>query len=277
MRRQRRYCLLLSLLVVVAKAQEKNGESEQMPDFIEQDALTSEQVRSLHSVIDGDKDGQISMNEIIEYSQSIRKVIAKRDVLTIIDGVDADKDGKVSLEELLKDMEQWSEDDEEAARIAEQRELETAKFHLADADKNGALHPEELAALFYPETHDGILELTAASTLKAKDTNGDGQLTPKEFWEGDGVDGADLPVSDEEQADFSKLDVDGSGALSVQELMAWESGHFHTEEAMKKLLELTDQNGDLAMSLEELDSARELIAGSDAQYHLLEWIEHREL
>merc|ERR1711934_724022 len=160
------------------------------------------------------------MQEIIEYSHNMRKVIAKKDISTVIDEMDTDKDGKLSLMELLKDMEQWGEEGEEdKAQAAQRKELETAKFHAADSDKNGYLDSTELPALFYPETHDGVLELTAASTLKAKDTNGDGQLTPKEFWEGDGVDGADLPVSDEAQADFSKLDVDGSGALSVQELM----------------------------------------------------------
>merc|ERR1711957_803941 len=145
-------------------------------------------------------------------------------------------------------------------------ELETAKFRAADQDGNSLLDLEELPSLFYPETHDGVLTMTAEATLKSKDTDGDGQLTPKEFWEGDAVDGEDLAISDEEQADFAKLDVDNSGQLNLQELKAWESGGFHTEEAMKKLFELTDKDNDMMISAEELDTARELIAGSDAQY-----------
>merc|ERR1719487_1298314 len=168
-------------------------------------------------------------------------------------------------------------DEEEMKEIANRKELEKEKFKAADKDQSGLLSLQELPALFYPETHDGVLELTAAATLKAKDTDGNGELTPKEFWEGDAVDGEDLAISEEEQADFTKLDTDNSGTLNLQELKAWESGGFHTEEAMKKLFELADQDSDMMVTADELDSARELIAGSDAQYHLMEWVEHAEL
>merc|ERR1712151_795594 len=113
---------------------------------------------------------------------------------------------------------------------------------------------------------------TAKATMAAKDTDGDGMLTPKEFWEGDAIDGEDLALSDEEQADFKRLDADGNGKLNLIELKAWESGRFHTEEAMKKLFEIADKDNDMHISEEEVLSARELIAGSDAQYHLMEWV-----
>jgi len=259
-------------------ANSQDDVEEEGDDGIEQDALTSEQMRALHSHIDANKDGKVSMAEMLDYSNLMRRVIAKKDIHTVIDEMDADKDGKLSLEELLKDMEQWGEEGEEdRAAAAQRRELETEKFHAADQDKDGLLNSEELPSLFYPETHDGVLEMTAAATLKAKDTDGDGLLTPKEFWEGDAIDGEDLAISDEEQADFAKLDVDGSGKLNLQELKAWESGGFHTEEAMKKLFELADQDSDMMVTANELDAARELIAGSDAQYHLMEWAEHAEL
>lgn len=278
MRGRWRLWLSFAALALVVHCQDGEADGEDMDDGIEQDALTSEQMRGMHAQIDANKDGKVSMEEIILYSQSMRKVIAKKDIHTVIDEMDSDKDGKLSLVELLKDMEQWGEEGEEdKAQAAKRKELETVKFHAADANKDGFLDTEELPALFYPETHDGVLELTAAATLKSKDTNGDGVLTSKEFWEGDAVDGEDLAISDEEQADFNKLDVDGSGTLSLQELKAWESGGFHTEEAMKKLFELADQDHDMMVSADELDSARELIAGSDAQYHLMEWSEHAEL
>merc|ERR1719440_1556488 len=167
------------------------------------------------------------MAEIIDYSQEMRKMIAKKDIHTVIDEMDADKDGKLSLPELLKDMEQWGEEGEEdKAQAAKRKELETAKFKAADSDNSGLLDGDELPALFYPETHDGVLTMTAEASLKSKDTDGNGELTPKEFWEGDTVDGEDLAISEEEQADFTKLDLDGSGQLNLQELKAWESGGF---------------------------------------------------
>jgi len=274
-----RLFLIFGALAILSHCQETaTDEAEHEDDGIEADALTSEQIRAMHTKIDADKDGKISLAEIISYSQHMRKIIAKKDIHTVIEEMDADKDGKLSLPELLKDMEQWGEEGEEdKAQAVKRKDLETAKFRAADSDGNGLLDPEELPALFYPETHEGVLAMTAASTLKSKDTDGSGELTPKEFWEGDNVAGEDLAISDEEQADFAKLDIDNSGTLNLQELKAWESGGFHTEEAMKKLFELADMDHDMMVTADELDTARELIAGSDAQYHLMEWAEHAEL
>merc|ERR1712003_339569 len=114
------------------------------------------------------------------------------------------------------------------------------------------------------------------STLKQKDLDGDAMLTSKEFWEGDAVDGEDLSISEEEDKDFKSLDTDGNGKLDINELKAWESGRYHTSEAMKKLFDLADKNSDMHVTADELDAAREQIAGSDAQYHLMEWAEHNE-
>jgi Ca2+-binding EF-hand superfamily protein len=273
------FFFLFATFVAVAYCQEEGAEpQEEVDEGIEQDALSSEQIRSLFAKIDADSDGKIAMPEIVLFSQMMRKTIAKKDIQSVLDEMDADKDGKLSLEELLKDMDQWGEESEaDKAKNVERKDLESAKFKAADQDGDGFLNVEELPSLFYPETHDAVLELTAAATMKAKDKDGNGDLSPKEFWEGDAVDGEDVAVSEEEQADFNKLDTDSSGTLSIQELKAWESGGFHTEEAMKKMFELADKDSDLMITADEFDAARELIAGSDAQYHLMEWAEHNEL
>mmetsp|Transcript_156895 Transcript_156895/g.273088 ORF Transcript_156895/g.273088 Transcript_156895/m.273088 type:complete len:236 (+) Transcript_156895:64-771(+) len=235
-------------------------------------------MRAMHSKIDSNGDGKISLPEIMDFAVVMRKTIAKKDIQTIIDEMDGDKDGKLSLPELLKDMEQWGEEGEEDKAEAQKRkDHEAEKFKVADSNGDGFLDSEELPALFYPETHDGVLELTAAQTMQHKDLNGDGKLTSKEFWEGDSVDGEELKISDEEEADFQKLDTDKDGFIQLEELKAWESGHFHTEEAMKKLIELSDKDSDMHVTADEFDEARELIAGSDAQYHMMEWAEHHEL
>jgi len=156
-------------------------------------------------------------------------------------------------------------------------ELEKEKFKVADTNKDGFLSVEELPSLFYPETHDGVLEVTAKHTLDQKDKDGDGQLSQKEFWEGEVADGQDTEISDEEKEDFKKLDADGNGFLNLGELKVWDSGMFHTSEAMKKIFEIADKDNDMHLSADEIEAAREMIAGSDAQYHLMEWAEHSEL
>merc|ERR1711972_39265 len=101
-----------------------------------------------------------------------------------------------------------------------------------------------------------------------------GVLSSKEFWAGDPEEDSHL---EEKQADFNKLDTDSSGTLNIQELKRWESGAFHTEQDMKKLFEMADKDRDMMVTSEELHSARELIANSDAHYHFVEWAEHHEL
>merc|ERR1712066_1074160 len=107
-----------------------------------------------------------------------------------------------------------------------------AKFDMADENGDGYLQLNELPAAFFPETHAGSLELSVKSTMKEKDTDADGKLTPKEFWQGDAGD----EISQEDIDDFQKMDTNGDGMFDEEELKAWESGRFHTEEAMRKIL-----------------------------------------
>jgi len=214
-------------------------------------------------------------------SRTTRSSIAKKDVATIVDEMDADSDGKLNLQELLKDIETWADDGEQgsemSAEASARKELETQKFKAADRNGDGLLDLDELPAVFYPETSDDVLILAATHTHKKKDLDGNGQLSPNEFWEGDAVEGQDRAISKDEDLDFKKLDKDSSGGLSVEELKLWEAGTFHTEDAMRNMFELADGDKDLHVTADELDKARERIAGSDAQYHLMEWAEHHEL
>merc|ERR1719195_125378 len=173
-------------------------------------------------------------------------------------------------------MDQWGEEDDKD-EASKRKAVEGEKFKAADADGDGLLSEVELPALFYPETHDGVLQIAAQSTLGQKDIDKDGLLTAKEFWEGDQVEGEEIAASEEETADFRKLDKDGSGKLDLEELKAWESGRFHTHQAMQSFFEKADTNNDLHLSAEELAAAHGIISGSDAQYHFVEWAEHHEL
>lgn len=272
-----------ALFVVPTWCQDDEGEPEpedEADEGLEQDALTSEQIRTMHSKFDLNGDGKASLHEVLEFSSIARMEIAKKDIHTILDEMDLNRDQKLSLEELLKDVEAQAEgaDEEEMKEMAGRKELETNKFKAADTDGDGLLDIKELPALFYPEIHEGVLALTVEATLKSKDKNGDGKLTMKEFWEGDAIDGEEeIAVADEEKEDFAKLDKNADGFLDLSELKDWESGRFHTEGAMKSMFETADADSDMHLSADELDNAREQIAGTDAQYHLMEWAEHHEL
>lgn len=270
-------CVLFSFLSTLCA----NGQEEDVVDDqdIEEEAMTKEQLRSLHAKFDTNSDGKVSLQEVMSFAEQMSKAIAGKDVFAILEEIDTDKDGKLSLQEHLNDIHNQADggDAEEMKELERRKKTETDKFKSADVDGDGVLGPKEVPGLFYPETHPGVLEVTVRETMRQKDHDGDGKLTAKEFWEFGAEDSEQDQLSDEEIIDFQKLDRDGSGTLDESELKAWESGMFHTEAAMVKLLEICDKDGDMQCNIEELQNAREELAASDAQYHLIEWAEHHEL
>jgi len=295
----RTLCLFVGVLALVAgrkidQAEEDNekaasaGEHEENhPDDGANDAaeeeskMTSKQIHAVHAKIDANKDGKISLVEVMDFSKLMQHTVAKQDVHTFFEEMDTDKDGKVSLKELHADMSEWDEgdDDGEKHSAAEVKALETAKFKAADKDGNGQLNEAELIGLIHPETHDGVLEIGAAATLKSKDTDGDGKLSVQEFNHRDVKDKDEHPITDDEQQEFKHVDKNNDGAISLQELKAWESGKHHLEQAMAKLFTTADKDGDKLVTAEELDAYFNLESGSDTDVveHFSEWNEHIEL
>merc|ERR1712110_888163 len=106
-------------------------------------------------------------------------------------------------------------------------------------------------ALLYPETQESVLAFAVTETMRRKDKDGSEKLTPLEFWEVDDDGGERSDLTEEELADFTKLDLDGDGAISQDELKPWESGRYHTEEAMKKLFEIVDKDNDKHVTADE--------------------------
>jgi len=257
------------------EAKKEGAEGDYDDQDIEEDSLTADQLRRMHAKFDQNGDGKVSLQEIMAFSESMGRAIAGKDMGAILEEVDTNKDGTLGLEEHLKDIHSQADggDEEEMKELERRKGVETAKFTAADANHDGQLDKNELPSLFYPETHEGVLAVTVSETIRQKDANKDGLLSAKEFW----GDGDDSELSDEEKADFAKLDTNGDGSLDATELRHWESGRFHTEDAMKKLFDAADKDSDLHITGDELAEARETIAASDAQYHLIEWAEHHEL
>lgn len=263
-------------LLAVARCQEEPEYDDQDMD---EDSLTADQLRRMHAKFDSNGDGKVSIDEVMDFSHNVGKEIARKDIGSILEEIDTNKDGTLSLEEHLNDIHNQADggDEIEMKELADRKTIEERKFRAADSNGDGHLDKSELPALFYPETHEGVLGVTVEETMRQKDRNGDGKLTPKEFWESDLVEGDDGDLSEEEKADFSKLDTNGDGSVDKDELRSWESGRFHTEDAMQKLFEVADKDGDLHITADELAEAKDSIAASDAQYHLIEWAEHHEL
>lgn len=261
-------------------AEEIEDEQEEAP--VEEEPLSSDQLKNLHAKIDQDTDGKVSMSELLAFSSLTRKSIAVLDTDSLTHELDRNKDGKVSLDELLNvSLSETAPEDEveesvaKAEDIQSARELLKAKFSAADENGDGHLDKGELTSVLHPETHAKVLHHQAAHTLKLRDRDGDGGLSEQEFWDIDGSE--DEETLEQQSSEFKMLDVDHNGKLSLEELEPWESGMFHTGEALKALFDIADVDRDTFLSAEELDQARHALGGSLTESHLVEWAEHHEL
>eukprot|EP00927_Polykrikos_kofoidii_P003111 TRINITY_DN1122_c0_g3_i2.p1 TRINITY_DN1122_c0_g3~~TRINITY_DN1122_c0_g3_i2.p1 ORF type:complete len:281 (+),score=74.52 TRINITY_DN1122_c0_g3_i2:81-923(+) len=270
------------LSVVVTRAWHGNADDDAVAfddQEIDEDSLNAEQLRGLHKHMDADGDGQLSFEETLQYAKGVTRSLAEKDIKAVIEEVDTSKDGLVSLEEHMADIQDLAQggDEEEMNELPHRMEIEKAKFLAADENQDQHLQAHEVASLFYPETHDGVLSVKTRETLRQKDKDGDGRMSPMEFWEVDESDGEDGQLSAEEISDFENLDTNKDGFLTVEEVQFWEGGDFHTHSAMKKMFEVADTDSDMHLSADELAHASDELSLSDAQYHLIEWAEHHEL
>eukprot|EP00928_Gymnodinium_smaydae_P081011 TRINITY_DN64597_c0_g1_i1.p1 TRINITY_DN64597_c0_g1~~TRINITY_DN64597_c0_g1_i1.p1 ORF type:complete len:260 (+),score=45.65 TRINITY_DN64597_c0_g1_i1:68-847(+) len=238
-----------------------------LPDGKTAKPLTSEQITAMHGRFDKDNDGRASLDEVMQFWSHTRHSMASNAASDLMTQMDLDKDGKISLDDILGD-EVFSKMDPESKVVQDHMFTEGKKFMAADKNNDHALDVSEVSGFFFPDTHDGVQEAMASRLVELNDVNEDGELSEAEF-------------VDEKRGrtkhDFKDLDVDRSGRLSRVELKSWESGKHHTMKAVKKLIEVTDQDGDSHMSKSEFEEAREAVATLDAHKHLTSWVRHHEL
>jgi len=271
---------LLVALLAVPRAQRDEVEEgfENSAEELGEPAriLNAEQLRLLHAKFDGNVDGKVTFLELMEFANGVRKQMAAKDMGRFIHVIDTSRDGKVSLDEHLSDIQRRVDAQSQKEELAAQTRVVTAKFNAADNNGDLLLDLAELPALYYPETHAGVLAVAVEEVMRQKDINQDGKLSLEEFWQGDPDDNA-VEFSTEAKADFLNLDVDGNGFLDMSEVKPWESGIYYTEDSIRKLIEFADKDGDLHVTAGELAAARDLIPFSAARDHVLGWAEHHEL
>lgn len=260
------------------KLGEADGASDPLShyeDTGEGDKLTEKHMHELHAKLDGDKNGKVHMEEIMHFAQKTKKAVAAKEIAGIFDEIESTRDGTLSLEEHMSEVAEFHEGDAEEKE--KQKQAEIAKFKAADLDGDDKLDKTELIHLMHPDTHAPVLEVHTNEEMRKRDTDGDGKLSNKE-WNVEATPGEHQDKENHDpDSDFKRLDANADGFVDLEELRHWESGRFHTEDAMKKLFEVADKDSDLHITADEFAEARDMIAASDAQYHLIEWAEHHEL
>ncbi|CAJ1371415.1 unnamed protein product [Effrenium voratum] len=219
---------------------------------------------------DGDENGKLSKLEFFNFCAHYREEIERSQHEKLQPDVDLDKDGALSFAELEKHLETWEIEGypQELERV---RELEKAKFKVADADNNGKLEGEELINMYGHGINEKVLEVEAKDALKSKDLDKDGKLNLKEFFY-DYLRPEEDDDHDEDPRDknvtFTNLDGNGDGLIDLQELMIWEGGFYFMEEAVDKILLLADKDGDHQATFQELADAWHDIEETGAQLPL---------
>jgi len=226
--------------------------------------ISAEELQVLHEKLDIDKDKLVTPGEMLLFYFRAADFMSKID-LSFLTEIDHNKDGKLSLKEHLADLDETG-NDEHKAQVEEWKRTETAKFQAADRDKDGVLAEDEIRGLFFPETHTDVLSVVVAEAMKEKDKDQDGKLSLLEFWMG--VD----ELTDEDRADFTLLDKDENGFIDSKELGAWESGQHYSERTINLIFKLADKDGDKQLTVDEFTAAAEKFVGTEAHYHLQEWM-----
>jgi Ca2+-binding EF-hand superfamily protein len=260
------WLLLIVAAFVGSNSQELGTEENPLPDDEDEDDgedLTVEHMHTLHDHLDGNKDGKVSMKEVLEFHSEAKKAMAKHEIEEVFNEIESTKDGSLSLAEHMADVEpalsEEAEGEEKAKVIAHEKE----KFAAADASGDGTLTVDELVHLMNPPTNPEVLDVHVKEELRKKDADGDGTLSSSEWGEeADAV------------AAFADVDSNKDGVVDKEELKHLESGDLHTENAMTKLFEDADQDGDGHVSKEEMGKVVGKMDDHPAQFHIYEWVFH---
>jgi Ca2+-binding EF-hand superfamily protein len=265
--------LLLCAAFTGSKSQELGTEENPLPaeDESEEGAplkhyedegheVTVKHLEELHDHLDGNKDGKVSVQELLEFHREAHKVMAKHEIEDVFHEIESTRDGSLSLEEHIKETKEVHEGlaPEEKAKVLEH---ETAKFQASDINGDGQLDAGELVHLMHPETHPEVLDLHVAENMRKKDENGDSNLSEKEWGE-------------DEVIPFADLDTNKDGVVDKEELKHFESGDMHTKGAMTQLLQDADTDGDGHVSKEEMGKFADKLEEHPAQHHVIDWVFH---
>lgn len=233
--------------------------------------LTVKQITSLHSMMDRNKNGKVSMNEISDFHDHYLNETAKKGAADFLSEVDEDGDGSLSLPEVMVFAKSQLDDDHSADDLEEVKIVEADKFAAADLDRDGMLNPEEMRGWVLPELVKPVLQAEAHGGFLELDINRDGHLSSTELWE--------VPVdeqSDHQGEMFSVLDEDGDGLLTLAEYAGFESTGFLFKRGITNYLTDADRDADGHLSVDEICDHR-IRANSGVDQLLGPVVAHYEL
>lgn len=224
--------------------------------------ISLESALALHATMDKDSDGNVSLEDFVDFSNTVAQAQARDNIGIFIKTLDADRDGHVDWEELANDVRSGQ------TKPAEAQEADWLQFQTVDKDKDGRLNRTEAAAFFFPSLDRDVMHLWARRHVDALDTDQDGYLSIEEFANNK------FQYADE---DFAALDENGDELLSAAELRVHETGEHGLRRAMTEFIKLADTDASGHLSAMELENAYRDLIRMEAHDHLHQWANHMEL
>lgn len=235
------------------------------------DTLTRDNMNMIHKRIDVDGDGKISIADFMSYNRKQRAQQAKLLTKGLTEKWDKNKDGQLSLTEIINFSKVGSAEEEEDKRSDRSRfELaDRNKDDSLDSEEFLLYNAPELDDAFFESAIVASLEIR--NYTKGVDMTFEGYLQYL-YHNTDAI--TDDALKDH-QMEFLQMDEDSSGGLSAQELTYLESGALFCQNAMKKLFAKADLDRDgtlTAAELEGVHNADDKTLHEPLQY-LKAWIE----
>lgn len=242
--------------------------------------LSRDQLHALHTLMDRNKNGLVAVEEMLHFHIDTKEDSSYAQAQELFKQIDSNSDQKVTFDEIEMYANPEPPSDvapEEHVGFEKRRHVHTAKFAMADKDKDDSLNSMEIVAFLFPDTDPRVAETQNTEIFKAFDTDSDGFLTVIEYLAGDHHDPADLEVTQLEEEEFNILDLNKDTKVDLKEFMIHHTGLFQAEHNFKVIMAHADRDGDQKVSLKELDDAYDSIKGFPELKHLKHAATHHEL
>ncbi|XP_035674746.1 calumenin-A-like [Branchiostoma floridae] len=150
--------------------------------------------------------------------------------------------------------------EEKFGHSSKTKEQERRRFHVSDANNDGALDKEEFMAFEYAEEYPHMHDIVMLETMEDMDKNGDGVLNFAEFTD----DEEGMEEGPEAEKTFKQFDKDGDGQLSRAEVKQWILGPSseaaqEDEDSVSIVLANMDKDKDGKLSREEIAADSKMI------------------
>eukprot|EP00931_Biecheleriopsis_adriatica_P071547 TRINITY_DN45407_c0_g1_i1.p1 TRINITY_DN45407_c0_g1~~TRINITY_DN45407_c0_g1_i1.p1 ORF type:complete len:254 (+),score=75.14 TRINITY_DN45407_c0_g1_i1:65-826(+) len=219
---------------------------------------TQAQVEKLHGLVDADKDGKLSIDELFLFASDFDEQYAAKQAQESFGDIDRDKNGRVDMHE-IRDYDTEADSSEE-------------RFKAADADGDGMLDSKELIGFMFPWHNDKVATLLAESSFRDMDRDKNGRLSEEEIF----VTERPLPLDDQ---GLKLLDEDNDGNLNFSEYKQWFFGVYDRKADLLEVAYLADQDSDGLVTMDELMSTWQDTHADSAfrWYQFSRWAAQHEL